>query len=353
VASAVEAQAHMIRQCGGRATVIALDDVHANEAREALGETPLKTAAPLGPRMLGYSPGIARVLADAQPDVLHLHGIWTDLSRVGARWARRTGRSYVISPHGMLDPWITGRGRWKKALARRGYERASWHRARVLHALTEAEAVDIRREAGARPIEVIPNAGPPAAADVGGQRRPMVVYLGRIHPKKNIAALVEAWREADLPAEAELAIAGWGAPADLAALEEDLRQGPASIRFLGPVHGEPKKGLLREARFMVLPSLSEGLPMAILEAWAAATPALLTAECHLPEGLAAGAALDCGTTPAAIARCLSQAFGMGPTEWERMAGAALALARGPFSASDVSRRWAEVYRGLATGQPAG
>jgi poly(glycerol-phosphate) alpha-glucosyltransferase len=38
-------------------------------------------------------------------------------SRAGLQWARRTGKPYLISPHGMLDPWITGRGRAKKALA--------------------------------------------------------------------------------------------------------------------------------------------------------------------------------------------------------------------------------------------
>src|SRR5205085_3548465 len=119
----------MIRERGGRATVIALEDAYSHEARATFGETPLLTAAPFGPRVLGYAPGLGRRLREADPDVLHLHGIWTDLSRVGTRWARRTGRPYLISPHGMLDPWITARGRWKKALARIGYERASWARA--------------------------------------------------------------------------------------------------------------------------------------------------------------------------------------------------------------------------------
>jgi poly(glycerol-phosphate) alpha-glucosyltransferase len=352
VASAVEAQARMIRDRGGRATVIALEDAYSGEAPAALGETPLLTAKPRGPRLLGYAPGLARKLAEADPDLLHLHGIWTDLSRIATRWARQTGRAYLISPHGMLDPWITGRGRWKKALARAGYERASWARADAFHALTEDEAADIRREAGDCPVHVIPNAGPPAAPDPGGSRRPLVVYLGRVHPKKNLAALVAGWRGAALPPEAELAIAGWGAPADVGALEAGVRQGPPSIRFLGPVHGEAKQALLREARFMVLPSLSEGLPMAILEAWAAGTPTLMTAACHLPQGFAAGAALDCGIEPQAIADRLEHALAIDDSDWARMAEAALDLARGPFSADHVSRRWVEAYRALAKRPPA-
>ena len=46
---------------------------------------------------------------------------------------------------------------------------------------------------------------------------------------------------------------------------------------------------LRLADAFVLPSLSEGLPMTVLEAWAYAKPALITLECNVSEGFAAGA----------------------------------------------------------------
>src|SRR5205085_10696945 len=117
-----------------------------------------------------------------------------------------------------------------------------------------------------------------------------------------------------------------------------LRAGPPSIRFLGPVHGAAEQALLREARFMVLPSLSEGLPMAILEAWAAGLPTLMTAACHLPEGFAARAALECASEPHALAANLESALATDEPGWQRMADAALALARGPFSAGEVSQR---------------
>src|SRR5204863_1620446 len=130
---------------------------------------------------------------------------------------------------------------------------------------------------------------------------PKMLYLGRIHPKKNLAALVDAWEAATLPDGAELTIAGWGSAEDVAELEARLKRAPASVRFAGPVHGDAKQALLEEARFLVLPSHSEGLPMTVLEAWAAGTPAVMTAACHLPEGFAAGGALECGTDQASIA----------------------------------------------------
>ncbi|MEO6041118.1 MAG: glycosyltransferase [Croceibacterium sp.] len=350
VASAVHAQAEMIRGAGGRATVIALEDEFSPADRALLGAGELLTAPVIGPRAIGFAPALAGLLRRASPDMVHLHGIWMYPSRAGARWAARTGKPYLISPHGMLDPWITARGRWKKALARAGYERASWRRATAFHALTADEAADIRRQAGRSEIRVIPNAGPATISQGRGTRRPLVVYLGRIHPKKNLPALVAAWRAARRPENAELAIAGWGDARDVAALEALLAEaGDGSIRFLGPVHGEAKARLLADARFLVLPSHSEGLPMTVLEAWAAGTPTIMTPACHLPEGFAAGAAIECTPATTSVREALERALALDEGAWRAMSVAALGLAGGPFSAPTIARRWNEVYRALAAG----
>ncbi len=351
MATAVQGHAAMLREAGARVTVVALEDTHSEEDRALLGATPLVTAKVAGPGFFGYAPALLARLVETGADILHQHGIWMYPSRAATQWAHRTGRPYLISPHGMLDPWITARGRWKKALARRFYERASWRRADAFHALTIDEATDIRGEAGDRPVLTIPNAGPPPMADPPHGREPVVLYLGRIHPKKNLTGLVEAWEKAGLPVGAELLIAGWGAAPDVAELQARVAAAPA-IRFLGPAHGKAKQGLLERARFMVLPSLSEGLPMAILEAWAAGTPTVMTAACHLPEGFAAGAAIECETGPASIGRALDQALALGPDAWNAMSSAASTLARGRFSAEQVAQAWIAAYRGLMAGKAA-
>ncbi len=76
-----------------------------------------------GPPVFGFAPGLLDAIKAADLDVLHLHGIWMYPSRVAERWAAATGKPVVISPHGMLDPWILSRGRWKKAIARALYEK--------------------------------------------------------------------------------------------------------------------------------------------------------------------------------------------------------------------------------------
>ncbi|MFM5893884.1 MAG: glycosyltransferase [Novosphingobium sp.] len=343
VFEAVVAQAGIIDACGGEPVVFALDDAHTAEDRARFGAAQVKTFAVRGPRQIGYAPELLRGMLAEQLDCLHLHGIWMYPSRAGAQWARATGRGYVVSPHGMLDPWITARGRWKKALARTGYERASWQVASFMHALTQREASDIADESGRQDSMVIANAAPPVSKPDPAPRAPHVIYIGRIHSKKNLLALVAAWNEANLPPGSCLTIAGWGDPADVAALQAAVATTSGAVQFIGPIFGLAKAAMLVEARYMALPSLSEGLPMAVLEGWAAGTPTIMTSECNLPDGFAAGAAIECGDSTAEIANALELALNRSEADWLTMSRNALALAAGPFSSETIAARWGEAY----------
>ena len=351
VFEAVVAQAEMIRALGGEAMIFALADEHSAADRARFAPSPVHLHAVTGPAAVGYAPTLIADLLAADLDCLHLHGIWMYPSHAGARWARLTGRAYLISPHGMLDPWIIARGRWKKLLARAGYERASWRAARAFHALTGGEARDIARESGRSDTIVIPNAGPAVAPTDQNPRAPQIIYIGRIHPKKNLGAMIAAWRQAQLPVDAQLTIAGWGEPQDVAALRMAIGDTPGNIDFVGPVYGAAKQALLDSARFTILPSLSEGLPMAVLEGWAAGAPSIMTAACNLPEGVNTGAALACGPDAASIAQALTEALQLDEPQWQAMAAAARGLAAGPFSAATIAVRWANAYHGLIAGVP--
>lgn len=354
VFEAVLAQALALEAHGGITPIVfgAADEFTA-EDKKRLGTVELVSVPSRGPAAFDYAPGLLPLIRAADLDILHLHGIWQYVSLCGAGWAEATKRPYVISPHGMLDPWITARGRWKKALARAFYERRSWRDASLFHALTEAEAQDIARESGVEKprIAVVPNY---VAADTApsAPRTPLVLYIGRIHPKKNLDALIDGWSAARASeAGYRLAIAGWGEPAHVAALQARLAAlADPAVAFLGPVYGEQKQKLLREARFMVLPSLSEGLPMAILEAWGTATPSLMSAACNLPEGFARGAALETGVDSSSIAATLRRALALPEADWQAMSAAARDLARSCFSPEAVAAQWAAIYHRLAAGE---
>jgi len=350
VFEAVVAQARLIEAQGGEALVFALEDQHSTEDAARFGAAQVQVFPVKGPAQIGYAPALLPAMLGAKLDCLHLHGIWMYPSLAASRWAQASGRGYVVSPHGMLDPWITARGRWKKALARAGYERTSWQRASFLHALTQREAADIERESGRGDSVVIANAGPDASPVPSVPRAPHVLFIGRIHAKKNLIALVEAWQRAERPADARLTLAGWGEEADVTQLRAAVAAAGPSVEFVGPVYGAAKQALLDTARFTVLPSHSEGLPMAMLEGWAAGTPAILTGECNLPEGLVAGAALECGYDAKSIVPALEAALRIDQADWLAMARAAQGLAMGPFAAETIATRWSEAYlRAIAQG----
>lgn len=344
VFEAVVAQARIIAEAGGDVRIFALEDEFSAADAARFGDIPVEVHRVSGPAQIGYAPTLVAAMRQARLDCLHLHGIWMYPSAAASRWALLERKGYIVSPHGMLDPWITARGRWKKALARLGYERMSWRRASFLHALTIREAQDIARESGRSDSVVIANAGPPVSAGLSGPRGHNLVYIGRIHPKKNLLALIAGWRQARLVEGARLTIAGWGEPQDVADVEAAVAAAGPSVEFVGPVYGEAKQALLAGARFTVLPSHSEGLPMAVLEGWAAGTPALMTQECNLPEGFAAGAALDCGYDAETIAQAITAALALDHQGWLGMAEAALKLASGPFSQATIAARWVAAYR---------
>ncbi len=341
-------QADMLRALGAVPVVVAVADEDHAEDRWRLEGTETILVRGRGPDQLAWSGGMGCALDGARLDLLHLHGVWQHPSHAAGVWARRSGRPLVISPHGMFDPWTTRNKAWKKHLARRVWERRAWHSAAAFHALTDAEAHDIAHETGGARIAVISNAAPSPVTPPARLRPPNALYLGRIHPKKNIAALIEAWTLArpELPADATLTIAGWGDDAGIEALEKQMRGGDRSIDFVGTAFGSQKAALFDISRFCVLPSFSEGLPMVILEAWAAGTPTIMSRACHLPQGYEAGAAVECGTDAESIRRALVEGFALDEPRWLAMARAAQALAAGTFGPPTVAERWERLYAEL-------
>ena len=343
---AVVAQVQILRRLGATPVVLGVEDDAASQDSWRLEGAELHLARRRGPVALAYSPDLPRLLDAAKLDLLHLHGIWQYPVRAAGTWAGSTGKPMIVSPHGMLDPWITNHNAWKKQAARLLWERTAWSRASLLHALTEAEAADIEREIPTASTIVIPNAAPAATKDPPPPRGPVALYLGRIHEKKNLGALIAAWTRVrgDLPAESSLVIAGWGDDEGIAALESALSGSAATnVEFVGTAFGSQKAALLDLARFMVLPSHSEGLPMAILEGWAAGVPSIMSDACNLPEGFASGAAIRCGTSNDAIGAALVEAFAKTGSQWKEMSNSALALASGPFSQETIAKHWERSY----------
>ncbi len=308
-----------------------------------------------------FAPGMRRGL---QADVVHTHGLWSFASVTANMWRKRTGGPTVISSHGMLDPWALRQSAWKKWLVGTLFERQHLRSAACLHALCATEAEAFRTFGLRNPVCIIPNGVdlPPAPGDTAPDapwRVPVapdqrvLLYLGRLHPKKGLLSLLRAWaalwRQDAAAGEWTLVIAGWdqgGHAAKLAALVAELGIGGA-VHFAGPLFGADKAAAYRHADAFVLPSLSEGLPLVVLEAWSHRLPVVMTAACNLPEGFAAGAALESGPSPEELTQTLARLVGI--PEWERrqMGERGRALVENQFTWNSAAARMAQVYRWVA------
>jgi poly(glycerol-phosphate) alpha-glucosyltransferase len=327
---------------------------------------PLRLHDVIGSQAFGYAPRLGRALHERHPSLLHAHGLWMYPSLASRRWSRRARRPYLISPHGMLDPWAVRHALWKKRLAAWWYESAHLAGAACLHALTQSEARAIRAYGLTNPICVVPN-GVDVPRDIkhalpgwaGGVRkdRKIILFLGRLHPKKGLENLLRAWTLVQSSAAARdwiLVIAGWDQGGHARRLQRSAEElGIAgSLRLVGPQFDDAKAATLACADAFVLPSLSEGLPVAVLEAWSYGLPVLMTEACNLPEGVAAGAALSIGTDAAGIAAGLRRLFAMSDVERRDMGARGRALVCERFTWVAVGAQMAAVYRWVLGGGPA-
>jgi poly(glycerol-phosphate) alpha-glucosyltransferase len=341
-----------------------------NSALDVLKWKPLsvRTFRPQS-RSWGYSNQLLAALVGANLDILSTHGLWKYCSVASTRWQRQTLRPYIVHPHGMLERWALQNARWKKRIAALLYEDRHLHGAACLRALCEPEAQSIRAYGVRAPISVIPNGVDlpqltkssvvePAslAFRTFAQGRKILLYLGRLHPKKNVANLIRAWKEIfnSHPSDREdwvLAIAGWdqaGHERELKTLASDCGL-MAGVRFFGPLFGPEKDAAYRACDAFVLPSLSEGLPMAVLEAWAYGKPVLMTPECNLPEGFATDAAIKIDTTANRIARGLMQWIEMTDSDCAAMGERGRALVAEKFSWPRVGEQMRSVYEWVLGG----
>jgi len=307
--------ANIMAARGHSPSVVALEDDQRAQATAAWSVDSLRLVRPRGPRgFLSVGQLVDAVRATA-PDVVHLRGIWSPATWAAYRWQAASAGPLVVSPHGMLDENALRYSPFRKRLALALGERAGLRRASVIHALNESEARSIRAFGLSNPIATIANgveihAQAARRIDPDGTKR--LLFLGRIHPKKGLAELIDAWalfkRNDPRAAPWLLDIAGWDDGGHLAELE---RQAGAtelgdSIAFLGPLFGAEKRERMAMSDAFILPTFSEGLPIAVLEAWEAGLPVVMTDFANLPVGFRREAALRTEPTPPAIAASLAE-----------------------------------------------
>ncbi len=294
-------------------------------------------------------------------DGVHIHGLWDQSTFAAAAAARKHKRPYIVSAHGMLDAWALANRRVKKAIYSALVEKANVSGAACLHALTRAEAQNYFAYGARQPVAVIPN-GVEVPKDISPmsflqrfpdlQSKKLVLFLGRIHLKKGLDGLASAWKSIarDYP-EAQLVLAGPDCEGTQEVIEHLIRDASLESRvtFTGMLRGEMKWSALAAAECFVLPSYSEGLSVAMLEAMGSGLPVIVSQACNVPEiaGRGAGWVIrpEANSLSDALRECLSNPWAAN----QQMGNNGRKFVREEFSWPSVARRMSDLYTWVLEG----
>lgn len=306
---------------------------------------------------LGYSPRLSEGLTAGvvSPSLIHLHGLWMFTSRASLAVSRGLGIPRVISPRGMLDRWALGRSSLKKHLARFLYEDVNLRGAACVHALCDAELQQVRDFGLRGPVALIPNGMDlpdpepkvdmdPAPADWEGRR--ILLFMSRLHPKKGLIPLIRAWARMGGALDVwVLAIAGPDEVGHQAEVEQEIEAFDLgeSVHIIGPQYDGHKDAWLRRADAFVLPSFSEGFPMAILEAMAYGLPVLMTPQCNFPEAELCGAAISVAPEVDALVGGLCRLMSLSSEERLAMGVKGRDLVARRYTWPYIARQMVDVY----------
>jgi glycosyltransferase involved in cell wall biosynthesis len=313
-----------------------------------------------GLRQGGFSLGLLRYLLSCQADIIHAHGMWELPGLFALARLALTGIPIVVSPRGTLGPWAMSRSAIKKQVALRLGFRALLERSSFIHVTSASEAEEVRRFGLNNTIVMAPNVVEPAALpeDLAVRRAPVVLFLSRLHPGKQVEILLRAWPmvHAICPS-ACLEIAGPDEDGYRAKLETECSAlGLCNVAFLGELRGEEKRAAMGRADVFAFPTRSENFGMVVAEA--ALSGALVVCSRGAPWSVLdehrAGRWIE--ATPELFARAIVELLCMPPEQKSEMRVRARSLVLSMFGASaaePLARAYAQVLAGRTTPETQG
>lgn len=239
-------------------------------------------------------------------DGVVIHGLWQYHGLAYLLAKKRKKIPHFLMPHGMLDPWF-----WKayflKGLKKLLYwfliERWLFKSATGVFYTAEAEKRKAQWLSGiCRGSQKVVAYGiyPPLierseACEVFYKKYPqlkekrIVLFLSRLHPKKGVHWLLEAWQKVSPGPEWELVIAGPCAPSEkkyVETLKERFKLQHNQPLWIDYIGGDEKWGAFAASEAFILPSQQENFGVAVVEALAMGTPVAISSSIDIHEVIA-------------------------------------------------------------------
>lgn len=227
-------------------------------------------------------------------DLVHFYGLYDLFGPSVSYFCRRHGIPYVIEPMGMYRP-IDRSFQLKRAWHRLVGD-TYWSHAAQIVATSEMEEQELLDDGvPAEKLVMRYNGIDPSAAAAPAQRgafraewgitadEPVILFLGRLIPRKGADILIAAFAEA-CPHSGRLVIAGpEGEPGYREILVKRSAESGVSSRviFTGPLYDEAKAAVMADADIFVLPSRYENFANAAAEAIACGIPVIITDACGI------------------------------------------------------------------------
>jgi len=211
--------------------------------------------------------------------IIHNHSLWMMPNVYPGQIAKRHNVPFIVSPHGTLSAWAMASGSKVKRVFWPFVQQPALQAVTCWHATAESEYEDIRRLGFKQPVAIVPfGIDVPELPPKRQSQSHTLLFLGRIHQKKGLELLLPAWRavQGQFP-DWRLVIIGpdsGGYRAQMEVLATRLQV--ERVEFAGPLYGREKWLAYRNAELFVLPTYSENLGMAVAEALAAGTPAIVS-----------------------------------------------------------------------------
>lgn len=305
---------------------------------------------------LALSRNLATYLSNSEYDIYHTNGLWLHVNHKTCAIARKKGKPYVITPHGMLYPETLKRSAWKKQIMRKIWFDNDIFNADIIHVTCETEMTHVRNLGYKGPIALIGN--PVFIPDYSAklfsikinairQGNWSVAFLGRLHPRKKVENILYGVAKTARH-DIKIYIIGKGDDNYEDFLRNETRRLGIEhqVNFLGFLNGIDKYAQLGKVDCLFVPSDMENFGMIIPEAMIVGTPVM--ASLGTPWKVLND--LNCGwwtdNSPESIAKVILKLTSLNEKEYIAMGQRGREYILNTFAAESVAKDMLRMYKWL-------